>query len=91
VHLPDQEAAQSFGLLRLPRIPELKDTPCDDWEDADVNVSLISVCSVRLLNLSPRQQWDTYRYSDDSQEKKLLISRQTLDELLSQEKRTEGR
>lgn len=53
-------------------MPELKDTPCDDWEDTDVNVSLISVFSVRLLNLSPHQLWDAYRCSDDSQEKKRL-------------------
>jgi hypothetical protein len=35
--------AQSFGLLRLPRMPELKDTPRDDWEDAEVDVGLILV------------------------------------------------
>lgn len=31
--------AKSFGLLRLPRMPELKDVAKDGWEDADVNVS----------------------------------------------------
>ena len=31
--------AKSFGLLRLPRMPELKDVARDGWEDADVNVS----------------------------------------------------
>ena len=30
--------ARSFGLLRLPRMPELKDVPKDGWVDADVNV-----------------------------------------------------
>lgn len=35
--------AQSFGLLRLPRMPELKDASRDDWEDADIDVSLIPV------------------------------------------------
>ncbi|KAI0709464.1 DEAD-domain-containing protein [Earliella scabrosa] len=29
--------AKSFGLLRLPRMPELKDIPKDGWEDADVD------------------------------------------------------
>ncbi|PIL24178.1 transporter [Ganoderma sinense ZZ0214-1] len=29
--------AKSFGLLRLPRMPELKDVARDGWEDADVN------------------------------------------------------
>jgi len=33
--------AQSFGLLRLPRMPELKDIPRDGWEDAEVDVGLI--------------------------------------------------
>lgn len=30
---------KSFGLLRLPRMPELKDVAKNGWEDADVNVS----------------------------------------------------
>ncbi|KAI0372859.1 DEAD-domain-containing protein [Pilatotrama ljubarskyi] len=29
--------AKSFGLLRLPRMPELKDLPRDGWEDAGVD------------------------------------------------------
>ena len=35
--------ARSFGLLRLPRMPELKDTSRDGWEDAEVDVGLIPV------------------------------------------------
>ena len=35
--------AQSFGLLRLPRMPELKDVSRDGWEDADVDVCVIPV------------------------------------------------
>jgi ATP-dependent RNA helicase DDX55/SPB4 len=31
--------AKSFGLLRLPRMPELKDVSREGWEDADVDVS----------------------------------------------------
>jgi ATP-dependent RNA helicase DDX55/SPB4 len=31
--------AKSYGLLRLPRMPELKDL--EGWEDADVDVSLV--------------------------------------------------
>ena len=30
--------AKSFGLLRLPRMPELKDISRDGWTDADVEV-----------------------------------------------------
>ncbi|KAI0780729.1 DEAD-domain-containing protein [Trametes elegans] len=29
--------AKSFGLLRLPRMPELKDVPREGWQDADVD------------------------------------------------------
>jgi len=32
--------ARSFGLLRLPRMPELKDVNRERWEDADIDVSL---------------------------------------------------
>lgn len=34
--------AKSFGLLRLPRMPELKDVVREGWEDAPVDVSLPS-------------------------------------------------
>ena len=33
--------AKSFGLLRLPRMPELKDVERLDWIDADVDVSAL--------------------------------------------------
>ncbi|KAI0093577.1 DEAD-domain-containing protein [Irpex rosettiformis] len=31
--------AKSFGLLRLPRMPELKDAPRDGWQDAEIDWS----------------------------------------------------
>lgn len=31
--------AKSFGLLRLPHMPELRDMPRGDWEEAAVDVS----------------------------------------------------
>lgn len=31
--------AKSFGLLRLPRMPELNHISTDTWQDADVDVS----------------------------------------------------
>ncbi|KAI0693285.1 DEAD-domain-containing protein [Cytidiella melzeri] len=34
--------AKSFGLLRLPRMPELKDVPKDDWQDAVVDWPIYS-------------------------------------------------
>jgi ATP-dependent RNA helicase DDX55/SPB4 len=56
-------------------MPELKDMPRDEWEDADVDVSLIPFdphLPRSIAQFYPRQQWDTYGYSDDSQEKKRL-------------------
>ena len=34
--------AKSFGLLRLPRMPELKSVDREDWEDAEVSVRCFS-------------------------------------------------
>ena len=31
--------AESYGLLRLPRMPELKDVETSSWHDADIEVS----------------------------------------------------
>ena len=31
--------AKSYGLLRLPQMPELKDATRGDWSDAEVDVS----------------------------------------------------
>jgi len=33
--------AKSFGLLRLPRMPELKDVDREEWKDANVDVNLL--------------------------------------------------
>lgn len=37
--------AKSFGLLRLPKMPELQQANRDKWVDADVNVSLFVIKS----------------------------------------------
>lgn len=41
--------AKSFGLLRLPRMPELKDVDVECWEDAQVDVSVISSNLLQFL------------------------------------------
>ena len=42
--------AESYGLLRLPRMPELKDVETSSWHDADMEVS----CTVRgFVSLTP--------------------------------------
>lgn len=44
--------AKSFGLLRLPRMPELKDVDKTGWEDASLDVSLsIFVSRVMFVRL----------------------------------------
>jgi ATP-dependent RNA helicase DDX55/SPB4 len=41
--------ARAFGLLRLPRMPELKERQPDMWEDADVDVRLLLPLLLRFL------------------------------------------
>ena len=41
--------AKSFALLRLPRMPELKNVEVDDWEDAELDVSTITGDSAQLV------------------------------------------
>jgi Domain of unknown function (DUF4217) len=36
--------AKSFGLLRLPKMPELKSIDREAWEDAEVSVRCFSYC-----------------------------------------------
>lgn len=35
--------AKSFGLLRLPKMPELKDVNREQWSDADVDVRRFTI------------------------------------------------
>jgi hypothetical protein len=35
------EVAKSFGLLRLPKMPELKDILIGDWKDAMIDVGVL--------------------------------------------------
>ena len=37
--------AKAFGLLRLPRMPELKEMDTSSWEDAEVDVGTINLHS----------------------------------------------
>ena len=41
--------AKSFGLLRLPRMPELKSVDRDGWEDAEVSVNIFFLPCELLL------------------------------------------
>ncbi|KAG6884714.1 hypothetical protein C0993_008782 [Termitomyces sp. T159_Od127] len=59
--------AKSFGLLRLPRMPELKDLNLESWEDARVDVSLFPSSKSSPVS-EVLVQWDTYSYADKVQE-----------------------
>ena len=41
--------AKSFGLLRLPKMPELKLIDREGWEDAEVSVRYFSYCLKKLF------------------------------------------
>lgn len=41
--------AKSFGLLRLPRMPELKDR-MENWTDAEIDVSVQNLSTRLLIN-----------------------------------------
>lgn len=48
--------AKSFGLLRLPKMPELKLIDREGWEDAEVSVRYFSYClknSLGVVFVSP--------------------------------------
>ena len=42
--------AKSFGLLRLPKMPELKSVDLEGWEDAEVSVDVF-LCSNNCLEM----------------------------------------
>lgn len=66
--------AKSFGLLRLPRMPELTDVSRNGWEDADVDVSSLChpPCVVLLMACCP--QWSAYAYAEKAREAKRLAA-----------------
>lgn len=44
--------AKSFGLLRLPKMPELKDQSREGWEDAEVDVRGLSISNKLFPSLT---------------------------------------
>lgn len=59
--------AKSFGLLRLPRMPELKAVDREGWQDADVDVSCSPFVSPQT-RLTGCSQWDSFAYTDPAKE-----------------------
>ena len=59
--------AKCYGLLRLPRMPELKSISQEGWEDDAISVS-VQFCLVMALYCF--LQWDSYAYADAAKEAK---------------------
>ena len=74
--------ATCFGLLRLPRMPELNGVSRDLWQDADIEVRfLLTPPSEASLTLA-RTKWNTYAYADMAREAKRLSELKKSSEVL---------
>lgn len=67
--------AKSFGLLRLPRMPELQNVDKSGWTDAVVDVSTRTSDSLSSDEKLTFAQWDNYAYADKAQEAKRLAAK----------------
>ena len=67
--------AESYGLLRLPRMPELKGVEASHWHDADIEVRYMPRPAPEYAScINCSLQWDKYAYADKAQEAKRLKS-----------------
>ncbi len=76
--------ARSFGLLRLPLMPELKNRSRDGWEDADVDAS--EFITYRMGDILISLQWDTFAYADKAREAQRVVEAQDTAKLNAQRK-----
>lgn len=79
--------AKSFGLLRLPKMPELKDVDKDDWADSEIDVRSLYGFEDLLFIVA---QWSLYAYADKIQEAKrlaALTAKSTEENQMEQEQR----
>ena len=67
--MPLAKVAHSWGLLRLPRMPEARQNESDDvqWPAIDVSLPHPRVATEEMLTLCCAQ-WDTYAYADKTRE-----------------------
>lgn len=65
--------AKSFGLLRLPKMPELKAANRESWKDADISVRN-PFCTCELCYVNLHLKWIEYAYSDPVQEAKRIAA-----------------
>jgi len=70
--------AKSFGLLRLPKMPELKDPSREGWEDAEVDVRFYHFWTWLFPSLDKLLfQWEHFSYVDKAQETKRIAAKAT--------------
>lgn len=83
--------AKSFGLLRLPKMPELKDKLREGWEDAEVDVRSTIFQTSYFLSLTNIFQWDHFGYADKAQEAKRIAAKVTssVEEMEREKERSE--
>src|SRR6266542_2011733 len=66
--------ARCYGLLRIPRMPELKTANREGWEDAPIAVSRLFFV---IFVSDDRSQWETFAYADTAQEvKRVAVTHQ---------------
>jgi ATP-dependent RNA helicase DDX55/SPB4 len=62
--------ARAYGLLRLPKMPELKGVDVTSWQDAELDVC--RSCKAPANDIAQREQWDSYAFADKAREKQRL-------------------
>ncbi|KAI9466286.1 DEAD-domain-containing protein [Lactarius psammicola] len=62
--------AQSYGLLRLPRMPELKDVETSCWHDADIEPDKPMTRNLSSTNKKDRIPWSKQLVRKDAKEKR---------------------
>lgn len=66
--------AKSFGLLRLPKMPEMKTVNRDSWQDAEISVSQPRLHLFACCSSDCAMQWDDFKYADQAQEAKRVAA-----------------
>jgi ATP-dependent RNA helicase DDX55/SPB4 len=66
--------AKGFGLLRLPKMPEMKTVNRDSWQDAEISVSQPRFHFISCCSSDCPMQWDDFKYADQAQEAKRVAA-----------------
>ena len=73
--------AKSFGLLRLPKMPEMKTVNRESWQDAQISVSRPNSVFSPFCSSDRGMQWNDFKYADQAQEvKRVAVAAHAKDE-----------